>query len=103
MVAATPERVGKYKGFVVTKRVLPPRQQANKGRLNDRVKLVREVVREVSGFAPYERRLLELIKVGKVKRALKFAKKRLGTHKRGKAKREELIQVWNVMKRKQDK
>ena len=32
---------------------------------------VRAVVREVVGFAPYERRVMELLKVGKDKRALK--------------------------------
>ncbi|KAG9393940.1 Ribosomal protein L36e [Carpediemonas membranifera] len=51
------------------------------------------VVREIVGFAPYERRALEALKIGKDKRALKFLKKRLGTHSRAKAKREELSKV----------
>ena len=34
---------------------------------------------------------MELLKVNRDKRALKFCKKRLGTHKRGKKKREEMI------------
>lgn len=29
------------------------------------------MIREVAGFAPYERRVMELLKVGKDKRALK--------------------------------
>merc|ERR1711924_138017 len=44
----------------------------------ERSKVVKEVVRECVGFAPYERRLLELLKIGSAatfKRALKFAKK----------------------------
>jgi large subunit ribosomal protein L36e len=51
---------------------------------------VRDIVREVCGFAPYERRAMELLKISKDKRALKFCKKRLGTHLRGKRKREEM-------------
>lgn len=42
-----------------------------------RVKFVRDVVREVVGLAPYERRIIELLKVQRDKRALKFAKKRV--------------------------
>lgn len=41
-------------------------------------------------MAPYERRIVELLKIGKDKRALKVAKRKLGTHLRGKRKREEL-------------
>jgi large subunit ribosomal protein L36e len=36
---------------------------------------------QVAGFAPYERRIIELIKIGSassLKRALKFSKNRLG-------------------------
>lgn len=40
-------------------------------------KFVRDVVREVMGFAPYEKRTIELLKVSKDKRALKFLKKRV--------------------------
>lgn len=60
-------------------------------------------MKEVAGFAPYERRIIELIKIGSaatLKRSLKFAKARLGTHRRGKAKREELIQAYQNIKRK---
>ena len=40
-------------------------------KLNKRVAFVREIVREVAGYAPYEKRTMELLKVGKEKRALK--------------------------------
>ena len=54
------------------------------------MKFVRDIIREVAGMAPYERRIVELLKIGKDKRALKVAKRKLGTHLRGKRKREEL-------------
>lgn len=56
-------------------------------------KFIRNIVREIAGFAPYERRTMELLRVSKDKRALKFLKKRLGTHLRGKRKRDELSNV----------
>jgi Ribosomal protein L36e len=46
-------------------------------RTSKRVKFVREIVREVAGLAPYEKRLTELLKVGRDKRALKLAKKKV--------------------------
>ena len=58
--------------------------------LTKRVTFVREVVREVAGFSPYEKRCLELLKVGKEKRCLKLLKTKLGTHKRAKSKREQM-------------
>lgn len=38
---------------------------------------MRDIIKEVVGLAPYEKRIIELLKVGKDKRALKFAKKRV--------------------------
>merc|ERR1712199_16353 len=58
----------------------------------------REVIREVAGFTPYERRTMELLAQGFDKRALKFCKKRLGTHRRGKRKRAEMEAVMQAQK-----
>jgi large subunit ribosomal protein L36e len=55
-----------------------------------RVKFVRDLIREVVGFSPYERRIMELLKNSKDKRARKLAKRRLGTMRRAKRKVEEL-------------
>jgi len=58
-----------------------------------RTKFVRELIREVTGFAPYERRVMELLKNSKDKRAKKLAKKRLGTLRRANFKVNELSTV----------
>ncbi|KAJ8752386.1 hypothetical protein K2173_004022 [Erythroxylum novogranatense] len=86
--------VGLNKGHIVTKRELPPRPSDRKGVIH----FVRSLIREVAGFAPYEKRITELLKVGKDKRALKVAKRKLGTHKRAKKKREEMSSVLRKMR-----
>merc|ERR1712221_52916 len=94
--------VGLSKGRKVTKQTLKPKAARRKGHLNKRVKFIRDVVQEVCGFAPYEKRCMELLKVNKDKRALKFCKKRLGTHTRGKRKREEITQIQKNMRKKKE-
>ncbi|TYG91789.1 hypothetical protein ES288_A12G290300v1 [Gossypium darwinii] len=90
--------VGLNKGHVVTKKELAPRPSNRKGKTSKRVHFVRNLIREVAGFAPYEKRITELLKVGKDKRALKVAKRKLGTHKRAKKKREEMSSVLRKMR-----
>ena len=92
--------VGLNKGYVTTKRSLAAKPAQRKGKLGKRVKMIRELVRDVVGSAPYEKRLMELLKVGRDKRALKLAKRKLGTHLRGKKKREEMGQLMRKMSRK---
>eukprot|EP00826_Nyctotherus_ovalis_P000251 TRINITY_DN0_c2609_g1_i1.p2 TRINITY_DN0_c2609_g1~~TRINITY_DN0_c2609_g1_i1.p2 ORF type:complete len:124 (+),score=51.68 TRINITY_DN0_c2609_g1_i1:34-405(+) len=96
--------VGLNKGFIVQKptsgkkRVRPAYR---KGRLGKRTKQVREIVREMAGSSHYERRITEMLKVGtgaSGKKALKIAKKRLGTMRRAKAKRNELETLMQAMK-----
>eukprot|EP01134_Creolimax_fragrantissima_P001151 CFRG1151T1 len=89
------------KGFPTTKRETKTKRVSKKGVSSTRSKFVRSVVREMVGFAPYERRIMELLRVSKDKRALKLAKKRLGTHVRGKAKREEMVDVLSAIHRAQ--
>eukprot|EP01061_Rhynchopus_euleeides_P001064 TRINITY_DN1074_c0_g1_i1.p1 TRINITY_DN1074_c0_g1~~TRINITY_DN1074_c0_g1_i1.p1 ORF type:complete len:120 (+),score=60.66 TRINITY_DN1074_c0_g1_i1:58-417(+) len=81
-------RRGLNKGFKVTKiakTLNPAKRQALQ-----KVKLaaVREVILETAGLSPYEKRITELLKVQREKRALRFAKRRLGSFQRGKKKRE---------------
>lgn len=81
------------KGHVVTPKAVAPKISYKKGVLSKRTSFVRGVVREVSGLAPYERRLIELLRNSGEKRAKKLAKKRLGTLKRAKAKLEEVTEI----------
>ncbi|KAJ3391823.1 60S ribosomal protein L36 [Lobulomyces angularis] len=81
---------GLNKGHITTLRELKPKPSNKKGALGKRTKFVRDLIREVSGFSPYEKRVMELLKNSKDKRARRLAKKRLGTLLRAKRKVEEL-------------
>jgi large subunit ribosomal protein L36e len=72
--------VGLNRGFPVTKRVVGARPSNNKARISKRTKMVRDLVSEVVGMSPYERRLLDMLKTGGAgseKRMYKFAKRRV--------------------------
>lgn len=91
------------KGHVVTKLEKKARPASRKGKLSKRVALVRSIIRDVTGFAPYERKLLELLQAGgskDEKKALKVAKRRLGTHRRGVQKREFMRSVMQRLRHK---
>ena len=98
--------VGLNKGFILTKpKVNPHRQKPayRKGGLGKRVALVREVIREVSGLAPYERKMMEMIRTGvasKEKKAVKMARRRLGTHHRAQRKRDEINDLIRAQRKK---
>ncbi|KAK9708505.1 ribosomal protein L36 [Basidiobolus ranarum] len=79
---------GANHGHITTRRELKVKPSDKKGVASNRVKFVREIVREV-----YERRIMELLKNSKDKRARKLAKKRLGTFIRAKAKVGEMSSV----------
>lgn len=53
-------------------------------------KFTRQIIKEISGFTNYERNIMELIKMGRDKKALKIAKKSLGNINRAKKKKEFL-------------
>merc|ERR1712186_26755 len=80
--------VGRNAGHKVTKNTVAPRHSRQRGMSTKKNKFIKETVREVMGFAPYERRALELLRVSKDKRCLRFLKKRLGAHIRAKRKPE---------------
>ncbi|KAG7395120.1 60S ribosomal protein L36 [Phytophthora boehmeriae] len=78
-MSSTGIAVGLNKGFPVNKKQVAPRPASRKGRAGKKTKLVREVIREVVGLMPYEKRILDMIKSGgssAEKRIYKFSKKR---------------------------
>ncbi|OOF97845.1 hypothetical protein ASPCADRAFT_128036 [Aspergillus carbonarius ITEM 5010] len=88
--------VGLNKGHKTTPLNTPKtRISRTKGQSSRRTAFVREIAREVVGLAPYERRIIELLRNAQDKRARKLAKKRLqlGTFGRGKAKVEDMQRV----------
>merc|ERR1711990_583088 len=83
--------VGLNKGYQVKKKKQIKKRvitKKNVGRI-----FVNKIIRDTVGFSPYEKRIMDLLKFGQTKRALKFAKKRLGTHKRAKVKRNEMESI----------
>ncbi|TRY67899.1 hypothetical protein TCAL_12082 [Tigriopus californicus] len=91
--------VGLDKGHKTTENTLKKRPAKAKGKLSNHTKFVRDLVREVTGFSPYERRAMELLRISKDKRCLKFLKKRIGNHIRAKRKREEMSNVLQAMRK----
>eukprot|EP00005_Dracoamoeba_jomungandri_P003026 CAMPEP_0174260494 /NCGR_PEP_ID=MMETSP0439-20130205/9752_1 /TAXON_ID=0 /ORGANISM="Stereomyxa ramosa, Strain Chinc5" /LENGTH=111 /DNA_ID=CAMNT_0015344745 /DNA_START=26 /DNA_END=361 /DNA_ORIENTATION=+ len=92
-MTSTGMAIGLQKGYKIRKRTPAPRHSNRRRAPSKRATFVRDVIREVSGYAPYERRIMELLKVGLDKRALRLAKRKVGTHKRGLKKREELSTI----------
>ncbi|EPT03745.1 hypothetical protein FOMPIDRAFT_1022307 [Fomitopsis schrenkii] len=92
-------RHGLNKGHPTTHLEQPRRPSHRKGVTSSRTKFVRSVVREVAGFSPYERRVMELLRNSKDKKARKLTKKRLGTLLRSKRKLEELSGIIQEQRR----
>ncbi|KAI0832371.1 ribosomal protein L36e, partial [Trametes gibbosa] len=92
-------RHGLNKGHPTTPIAKTIRPSNRKGIQSQRTKFVRSVVREVAGFSPYERRVMELLRNSKDKKARKFTKKRLGTLLRAKRKLEELSTILQESRR----
>ncbi|PVH95024.1 ribosomal protein L36e [Periconia macrospinosa] len=91
--------VGLNAGHKVTPRTPAARISRRRGLPSKRTTFVREITREVAGLAPYEKRVIELLRNAKDKRARRLAKKRLGTFGRAKRKVEEMTNVIQESKR----
>ena len=65
--------------------------------------MVRELVGEVVGMSPYEKKLLDMLKTGGAsaeKRMYKYAKRKLGSHKRATKKREMIKDTYGKIRAK---
>ncbi len=60
-------RYGQNKGHPTTAIPKAGRPSHRKGITSTKTKFVRSIVREVAGFSPYERRVLELLRNSKVR------------------------------------
>jgi large subunit ribosomal protein L36e len=72
-------------------------------RLSKRTGMIRALVSEVVGMSPYERRMLDMLKTGGAsadKRMYKYAKRRLGSHKRALKKREQVKDAYAAIRAK---
>ena len=76
-----------------------PKISYKKGTSSKRTTFVRSLVREIAGLAPYERRLMDVMRNVGEKRARKVAKKRLGSFIRAKAKVEEMNNIITASRR----
>ena len=100
--------VGINKGHIVTKQDKHPNtfkinKSLRKGRSIARVTAVRDVITEVTGLAPFQRKMLEMIRTGEAKaekKALKMARKRTGSQKRAIVLREKMFKVIAAQRKK---
>merc|ERR1712071_722666 len=92
--------VGLNKGFKTTKNTPKPRPSRRKGKLTNIPSSSVTLSRKWPDMLPTKREPWNL-KISKDKRALKFLKRRLGTHLRAKRKREELGNVLTQMRKTQ--
>ena len=79
------------------------RPVSRKGKICKRNTAVRAVIREVAGYSPLEKRMLELIRSDnavKEKKAVKIARKRIGTHRRAQFTRSRLVEAIAAAKKK---
>ncbi|CAL8108961.1 unnamed protein product [Calicophoron daubneyi] len=93
-----PVCVGRERGMKRTKNVRPKKPSNRRGRITKQAQFTRDLIKEVVGPAPFEKRIMELLKNDREKRAFKFAKKRIGGTRRAKRKREEMMKIVKAMR-----
>merc|ERR1712032_405709 len=101
--------VGINRGHIVTKPKQDPEafkanKSGRKGRIHPRVRAVREVIQEGCGLAPFQKKMIEMIRTGvaiKEKKAVKLARARVGQHKRAGRIRDNLVAIIQAQKKAQ--
>ncbi|EQB61596.1 ribosomal protein l36 [Vairimorpha apis BRL 01] len=68
---------------------IKPKHKKNNLRVQEK-KFAKELVREISGYAPYESKAISILKAKDTARAMIFLKRRLGSNKRAQKKMKEL-------------
>ena len=109
-MSGTNNKSGLFVGLNKGKTVALPAKQAwksrpvlKKGKISQRSLAVREVIREVAGFSPIEKRMLEMIRTevaSKEKKAVKHCRAKFGTHRRALMKRDELVKIVQASRKK---
>ena len=99
--AKTGIAAGLAKGHKVTTKKVKRGTRSRALRKSERVATAKAIAREVMGLAPYEKRILDVLKTGTgnvEKRMYKMSKKRLGTHRRAIKKRDEITAYWGKLR-----
>jgi large subunit ribosomal protein L36e len=87
---------GVNRGFQTTKRPRAVHRNVKLSAPHKRQRAVKAIIADVVGLSPLDKRLVEMLRVGKEKRALKLANKRLGnikTAKKRRARAEDFIRA----------
>ncbi|KEG12088.1 60S ribosomal protein l36 [Trypanosoma grayi] len=81
---------GFNKGHKTTRRARAPSSNDRYALPHKKLRAVKAIITDLVGLSPMEKRVQELLRVGKDKRALKFCKKRLGNFKAAKKRRAKM-------------
>lgn len=93
---------GFNKGHKTTPRARPVSRKTRLALPHKRMRAVKAIIQEVAGMTALDKRITELLRVGKEKRAVKVCKRRLGNFaqaKKRKVKVEELLRSTAVKKK----
>lgn len=82
--AATGIIAGFNKGHKTTRRARPVSAKARNSLPKKKLRAVKAIIDDLCGLSPLQKRVQELLRVGKEKRALKLCNKRLGNMKSAK-------------------